>query len=420
MDMLIENLAQKPLVYVTKDIERALGIPLETPGYFIVTNENPYTQHLQEKYPTHVFLIPAPPPSSHDTASLLEHPKTLTLIESLHVPYIVVFKNTVRIERIAQKHNLALINPPSSLNTTIEEKISQLDLLSDYADIFPKSATVCMRDITYDGEPFIIQYNHAHSGEGTMYIDTEETLKALQNTFPSRPVRKSAFIDGPTLTVNCVVTPHDLLIGNCSYQITGLSPLTDNTFSTVGVDWTLAHTLLTDSQRRDLAYMIDIVGNKLRGVGWLGLFGIDVIYDRHSKTMYLVEINPRQPASSALESRLQHARDPHGETIFSAHIHALLNSGIQHDQCVHIHEGAQLIQRVTALTHTIPLESRRALNMLEETENLSAIFYENKIPNRDLVRISSPRGIMKAHRTLNELGERIVDILHHHAESNIT
>ena len=46
-----------------------------------------------------------------------------------------------------------------------------------------------------------------------------------------------------------------IAIGNPSYQITGMPPLTDSPFATVGNDWSLPHTLLNE---RHLAEFRDI------------------------------------------------------------------------------------------------------------------------------------------------------------------
>jgi hypothetical protein len=48
-------------------------------------------------------------------------------------------------------------------------------------------------------------------------------------------------------TANIVVTHKEILIGNVSYQITGMLPFTENAFSTIGNDWSVPHTILTEA-----------------------------------------------------------------------------------------------------------------------------------------------------------------------------
>ena len=100
-----------------------------------------------------------------------------------------------------------------------------------------------------------------------------------------------------------------MLLGNISYQITGLKPFTDLPFSTIGNDWALPHKYLSKKQISQYKKIATDVGLKLQKAGWKGLFGIDVVVDDKTNKLYLLEINCRQPASTTYESQLQSCKD---------------------------------------------------------------------------------------------------------------
>ncbi len=94
---LMPQSSPKTLVYITRDIERALGTnPSE--NYRIITNRTSYAESIAAKYPAWVTLISGP--DMLDTAELLEHEVTLETLAHLKAD-IVVFKNYPRVEEIA-------------------------------------------------------------------------------------------------------------------------------------------------------------------------------------------------------------------------------------------------------------------------------------------------------------------------------
>lgn len=335
------------VVYVTRDIERALGIPRETParhqpalqalaggpGYFIITNEAPFVKEGERL----------------DTHELLALPATAEFIQKLRKPKILVFKNTPQIERICEAKNWRLLNPSAALGNLVEEKISQVEWLGELARFLPPHQILLCKDIQFTGEPFVLQFNRAHTGLGTIHIKTEGDLERVKKQFPDRPARVTTFISGPVFTNNTVVAKDAILFGNISYQITGLSPFTNNPFATIGNDWGFAKRALSREQTERFHEIARAVGEKLRKDGWKGLFGIDVIVDERNGQLFLLEINARQPASTTYESQLQHeARSMKHEarlTTFEAHLAALLGEPLVNYSLIPIDDGAQIFLR---------------------------------------------------------------------------
>jgi hypothetical protein len=422
-----------PIINIARDMERALGIPPST-KYLIITNDSLYARSIQEKYPDFVLLVDSPVPL--DTFELLEKEETADFIEKKfgeEKPVILVFKTTKQIEEICAKKGWLLLNSTSALAEKIENKITQVEWLGELAELLPSFIIAPAKDIKWEKKPIILQWAHAHTGEGTIVINDAATLAALQKKFPDRPAKASEFIKGPTFTVNVVAGGPTSVIGNPSYQITGMPPLTDSPFATVGNDWSLPCTQLNERHLDELRGIAEKVGTKMQESGWKGLFGIDVIYDEERDQFKLIEINARQPASTTYESQLQSKFRGHlpfealakegglvGATIFEAHLAALTDSPLTKKQ-IEINDGAQIVQRVTKTLVAQMVEmSRKDLYEMSSWQKKIAdlnkagyvtIPYLNTKSNSDFLRIQSDKGVMEKHGKWNARGEKIIEIL---------
>ncbi len=424
MSQLFEHMKQNPVFYVTRDIERALGLSVKTKGYFIISNFSEYSKKIAFGQENILLLEES---QKLDTFELLNHPKTQEFISQITMaqPHILVFKNTSVIEKICSEKGYNLLNPSALLSQKVEEKISQIEWLGELAKYLPPHEVQEAKNISFDGTPFILQFNRAHTGLGTMKIENKKQLNEIQQKFPSRPVKKVSFINGPMFTSNNVVNEKNVLVGNISYQITGIKPFTENPFATIGNDFALPHKILNEKQIEEYREIVEQIGKKLRHSGWKGLFGVDIILDEQSGKLYLIEINARQPASTTFESQLQEntktpARNPDSSgggqkhestlmTTFEEHLCALLGIDTSQDALIEITNGAQIIQRVNS---NIQLSKQlEQVEQLEQLEQINIIPYENTDPGSDFLRIQVPTGIMKQHGELNETGLQIAQIL---------
>ncbi len=401
----------KILFYITRDIERALGLSVETEGYFIISNSTPFSKQIAEGQ-SNILLIEES--TLFDTHELLNHESTQKFIKKNSTekkPNILVFKNTTTIEKICAEKNWNLLNPSAKLSQTIEEKISQVEWLGDLTKYLPPHKIELAKNVLYtnawfEDRPFMLQFNRAHTGLGTLFISSPEELSEIQTKFPDRPVRITKFIGGPMLTSNNVVTPNTILMGNVSYQITGLALFTENPFATIGNDWGLPHKILQEKHFTKLTEITKAIGEKLRACGWKGLFGIDAIYDPETDDIFLIEINARQPASTTYESQLQKK----SLTTFEAHIQALLDIDLKNTELTKITDGAQIIIRKSDLTtqknQNEIIEKLQSLNL-----ELNMIPYTNTEPGSDWIRIQSHQSIMKAPAEFNSIGQQIQHIM---------
>lgn len=394
------------VIYVTREIERALGIT-PNPDYLIVSNKTPYGETIREKYPESVFLID-PEGGLLGTTELLGHPLTKELMGKYPQAKILVFKNTLRVETVIKANNWTAVNPPSRLAERVENKISQTRWLGNIGEKYLPPHTVKLAKlITWRNDPFVLQWAHGHTGDGTILIRNYDDLSAVQSKFPDRIARITTYIAGPSFTVNVIVSDEKILMGNIDYQITGLAPFTDNEFSTIGNDWGVATKMLSDNDVSSIKAMVAEIGQKLHNDGWRGLFGIDIIRDDLGKRMYLIEINARQPASATFESSLQEelrGKGQKGLTTFEAHLRALLGEKID-EELIAMNNGAQIVQRVTKNIQGVFDDVSKELRDL----GFSVVSYQNSDYNSDLLRIQSDSSIMNGHKEFNDRGHKIVN-----------
>lgn len=407
---------------MTRDIERALGVEPSC-DYMIVTNKTPYSEKIKKKYTDFVYFSDGD--KSYNTADLLKQESVARLIDDSKTS-IVVFKNNSEIESIINSKGWTLLNPSSKIGETIENKITQVEWLGILGEKYlPPHRVGVLEDIISEisisktNKLQIMQWAHGHTGDGTILIKSDKQLNDIKERFPKRLVRVTDFVAGPSFTVNVIVSKDKILFGNISYQITGLPPFTDNSFSTIGNDWSIVKDLLNKNEIEYIHQIAREVGEKMRADGWKGLLGIDIIKEEKTGKIFLIEINARQPASTTFESQLQlryknlqdseidgKIRSCKNITVFEAHLLALQDKQIE-KPIIEIKEGAQIIQRVTKDIANI---SKDVINSLESS-GYNVITYSNTEMNSDLLRIQSTKEIMKSHMELNVRGKEIVEII---------
>jgi len=384
------------IFYVCRDLERATGgLDSNIPNFFIITNQSPLATKLGKKY-SNIKIIKNK--ITLDTHELLNHQEVKKIITKKD--FIVVFKNTELIEKICSDNQWTLLNPKASLASQVEEKISQVKFLGPLKKYLPNTKIVLGKNLKWSGKKFILQYNRAHTGSGTFLITSAKQINEIKKMFPNREIRISDYIEGPFFTNNNCVWNNRIILGNLNFQITGLSPFTDNPFATVGNDWAAPHAGLNEKQFLQYIKIAGEVGTRLAIAGWKGLFGIDTVLELKTGKIYLIEINARQPASTTFESQLQQKNGLNkGITTFEAHIGSLLKIENNY-QLIKINNGAQIIQRITKKITKIKTPKKN--------KYFNFIKYNNTKLGSDLLRIQSLNGIMKNPNELNKFGKQIL------------
>lgn len=353
------------LCYVSPDIERIIGIPTH-PLFSCFTKDTARNRKLAKGRNDISFLSEIYCASTEDMLVEIDKQKYIPKKTS-----VVVFKNTTRIESICKKAGWRLLNPSARLAKTVEEKISQVKWLEEDAGMLPPHHITTPKEMTMASLPCIIQFNHGHTGTGTQLVKTKEELENIQNSFPNRPVRISNFLSGTMYTGNCAVSNHAIYAENISCQITGIAPYAAHQFQTIGNDWGYAINTLSDAQKKSYKDIALRVGTRLQKQGWRGLFGIDILCEKDTGKMYLIEINARQPASSTYESLLQNLQHPNKKqneyTTMELHIAALQNILPKNASMLSVQNGAQLFDRRT----TTPTAQHFSTSILKDEKTLT-------------------------------------------------
>lgn len=394
-----KKLGKKRLFYVCRDIERAEStLLIKLPNLRLIANDSALARELAKKN-KNILLIKKN--RILDTRELLTENKVKETIKSND--YLVVFKPTKQVEEICRQNQWKLINPPAATTNLVEEKISQTSWLGDLKKFLPLQKITVLKNVDWKGKKFILQFNRSHTGSGTFLIESAKQLNQLKKKFPLRQARISSFVQGPNYTVNCLIWKKKILIGNFSYQITGLKPFTDNPFATIGNDWALPKFILKKEQLAEMEKICRLVGKKLIKKNWRGLFGLDFSIDQKTDRVYLIEINARQPASTNFESILQNEKRGNEKevTVIEAHLAALLDCPRKNYRLLKIKNGAQVVQRVTEKISRLPAP------FVCKPTNFEHILYHNDKPNSDLARVRSRFGVMENHNELNEHGNEL-------------
>lgn len=312
------------LFYITRDVERAVGLLGAQHDYYIITYSNPLAEALRSKFKKQIIVITQEVKSpayagkkGRSTLALIRSEFIQRKINDLshrETPNILVFKNSHQIEKECKKLNWKLLNPSAELSVMIENKLSQYAWLREEKSasleaVTPHSTIGEVGQFDYKdlirefGKEFILQYNTGHTGLGTKRITNERIWNNELKRFPKRMVKISEHIAGKMFTLNACVMEEYVICGSTSEQLTGISELTSNPLATVGNDWNAAG----EEAHRKVSRIAHNIGHYMMQDGWKGLFGIDVIMpaDDGAHPGYLIEINARQPASACLEAQLQ-------------------------------------------------------------------------------------------------------------------
>lgn len=396
--------------YISKDIERALAaLPPQGNGC-IIANQTDFAKVIKDTAQSgSVFLIENEN-GQGSTQLLLQSEKVKEILEKKPLP-ILVFKNTKKIEKICSENGWKLLNPSAELAQKVEHKLTQVKWLGELGKLLPECELMTVSELKFEGTPFIIQFGHSHTGSGTIEITSEKQIEALKEKFTRRELRKLKKVDGDVYTMNAVVHSDGILCGGISYQITGLEKFTKSKFATVGNDWGAASEWLSDDQKKEINSIAKKVGEKLRIDGWKGAFGIDVIVDRESGKVYFLEINARQPASVTYESKLQVSSDntSSGEciSIFEAHICALLGVNLSSTKIISTPSSSQIVVRTNDERKKIDSGIMEVLSSL----GLEYFYTPGGDNDSDLLRIMPKEPLMSSPNKLNELGNKISELL---------
>jgi len=222
-------------------------------------------------------------------------------------PALLFYKTTSKIQNECQRNGWLMIgNPPRFGKESIENKVFFRDILKKCQIETIPGETSNLTQLNFDtlnkkyGPRFVIQLPDRGGGKGTFFINNKEDYDAFvqhnrlkeYKTPPDVVVAK--FIVGPSPSLTACVTREGILSTNLQYQLLDIPELWNlkkgsGLFS--GHDWTQAvFSTKVQKQANDFA---ERIGKYLEGLGYKGIFGLDMLLDVKSEKLYIVECNPR-------------------------------------------------------------------------------------------------------------------------------
>ncbi len=251
-------------------------------------------------------------------SDLLADQKTIQYIQSRFngkSVAILIKKPTKKIEEVCDTHGWKIIGNRTELSSNFENKIFFRKLLKQLSIPSPQHEALTVDQILHTsysklsqrlGSNLVFQFSQSrkHGGLQTIFVknhdEYEQLLSAIKHSESSdSKIIVTEFIAGdPTSMLGCV-TRYGILTGHPQLQIIDCPVTTNMEWGKgqfCGHDWSTA----SEKYSEATSFMEKIVvqiGEYLQSRGYLGIFGIDFIYDQKKKRIFPLECNARYTGS---------------------------------------------------------------------------------------------------------------------------
>ena len=246
--------------------------------------------------------------SQPNSGQLLSSSKVIDYIKKTSTdrkPVIIPFKPSAKIEHICAKLDWTVASVSHKTNRFLEDKNlflkfcqkNNLPTIPAETDTFTQQNFIKYQQLF--GSKLVVQTHFGWAGNSTFSSDNWESLKDKipQNIL----VKFSPFINGYSLLNNCCATKDGLVQSPPALQYTGIKPLTDNPFTTVGRQWP---SMAPNSVIQQVQKITSDFYRSISKINYLGFFGLDFLVDQNNQ-VYLLECNPRLTASFAFYTQLE-------------------------------------------------------------------------------------------------------------------
>jgi len=288
---ILTALNQSPYYYFFLVVDNSLDISYPKLKYFTTINSKYYNNEV-------------------NSGQLLSNSNVIKFIENtskLHnkLPSIIPFKPSAKIDFICKKNNWLKVSNNSKLNRLIEDKLKfsiicndlKIPIVPFIIDKFNKLSYQKARNNF--GDKLVIQTHFGWAGKSTFDGNNYEYLI---NKIPvDTTVKLSPYIENSyTLLNNCCLTHKGLIQSPPALQFTGIKPLTNNPFSTVGRQWP---STAPENIIKQVTEITQKFSEYLQEKQYKGFFGLDFLVDREQ--VYLLECNSRLTASFAFYTKIE-------------------------------------------------------------------------------------------------------------------
>ncbi|MFZ5366436.1 MAG: ATP-grasp domain-containing protein [Patescibacteria group bacterium] len=306
---------KEPIFYVTPDPARAVGLEKVLSFYHIICLDNSPLVDLLIAKGVRVFSLEAKIGKENtvlrNTGMILAHPLVQEYIAKNArnlKPNILFFKPSKKIEAICQRKGWRALGASPELNQQFEDKVSFYRLCQSLNISHPPGEIKILKRCHYQdlslrfGQKLVIQFGHGWAGNTTYFVKNKSDFVHLQAKFPEREVRITCFIKGRTVLNNACVTGKKIFISPPALQITALEEFTQNPGGTCGRQWPAR---LKEKIRDKIEEYSQIIGEKMRDLGYKGFFGLDFLVEDKTDKVYISENNARLTASVPLYTKME-------------------------------------------------------------------------------------------------------------------
>ena len=216
-------------------------------------------------------------------------------------------------EALAGKLGLRVAHPAAKLRQYLDSKITTTRL-ADRAGVAsvpnvlaPVDSYEALRGVARElGPDLVVQLPFGDSGATTFFISSEADYRPHAERIAAAPeVKVMKRIRCRQTTIEGCVTRHGTLAGPLMTEMVGFPEL-----SPFGGGWCRnevfgagASGLLTPEIRRQAQQAVIAMGEELRREGYWGCFGLDLLLDQDTGTLYLGEMNPRITGASPMTNQ---------------------------------------------------------------------------------------------------------------------
>lgn len=257
-----------------------------------------------------IYLSDYPNITEKNSGRLLSDKKVIEYIykksqKNSLTPVIVPFKPSAKIDFLCKKNNWINASNSAPINRFLEDKIKFAKLCQKYKlpsipfSIDSFSQKNFLKYQKKYGPKLVLQTHFGWAGNSTFSADSWEDIKekiSSNVTVKYSPFVKSSY----SLLNNCCQTKFGLIQSPPALQYTGISPYTQNPFTTVGRQWpSFAPTKIINKINKISQNFSKI----LKEINYKGFFGLDFLIDKNQ--VFLLECNPRLTASFGFYTQLE-------------------------------------------------------------------------------------------------------------------
>jgi hypothetical protein len=295
------SLPRKTVYLVSPDSAKIEGLELAWENLKIITNKStPYLRKAQKRGVNITFVKL---PKVKKTSELLESPLVENLLK--RGSRILVFKNLPKVEKLAKTKGWKILMPEAHFVNEIEDKIHFVKFCEKHQLPLLPTRVMELNTLIFT-QPVVIQTRRGHAGESTFFVRSKLELEKLKRLIGKWVVKITPLMKLPTFSLDLVIGEKQTYQTQSFYQITGDARLNPLPGGTGGIDLGIAQKLKPEILK-GIAALGEKVGEALRGIGYRGIAGIDLLVDERSGKLYLIECNPRMLSNLGFITKLQKA-----------------------------------------------------------------------------------------------------------------